>query len=53
MYVNFMDLEKAYDGVNREALWNVLRMYDVAGKLLNGVKIIHFNSLACVRIKGG
>ena len=29
MYVSFMDLEKAYNRVSREALWQVLRMYDV------------------------
>ena len=45
VYVGFMDLEKAYDRVNREALWQVLRMYDVGGKLLNGIK--------SVRVKGG
>ena len=28
-------------------------MYDVGGKLLNGIKSIYVNSLACVRIKGG
>ena len=38
VYVGLMDLEKAYDRVNREALWQVLRMYDVGGKLLNGIK---------------
>ena len=27
-----MDLEKEYDMVNREALWQVLKMYDVVGK---------------------
>ena len=32
-----MDLEKACT-VNREALWHVLRMYDVGDKLLNGIK---------------
>ena len=25
----FIDLEKPYDRVSREALWQVLRMYDV------------------------
>ena len=51
--LGFMELEKAYNRVNREALWQVLRMYDVGGKLLNGIKSIYVNSLACVRVKGG
>ena len=29
VYVGFMNLEKAYDRVNREAFWQVLKMYDV------------------------
>ena len=52
MYVGFMGLEKTYDSVNREALWQVLKMYHVCGKLLNGIKSIYVNSLACVRVKG-
>ena len=28
-------------------------MYDVGGKLLNGIKSIYVNSLACVIVKGG
>ena len=32
--MGFMDLEKVY----REALWQVLRMNDVGGKRLNGIK---------------
>ena len=53
MYVAFVDLEKTYDRVNREALSQVLRMYDVCGKVLNGIKSMYANSLACVRVKGG
>ena len=45
VYVSFMDLEKAYDKVNREALWQVLRMYDVDGKLLNGFKSMYVNKM--------
>ena len=52
MFVGFIDLEKVNDRVNRETLWQVLRMYDVAGKLLNGIKIVYVNSLACVGVKG-
>ena len=48
-----MYLEKACDRVNREALWQVPRMYDVSDKLLNGIKRMYVNSSACVRIKGG
>ena len=51
VYLGFMDLRKAYDRVNREALWQILRMFDVGGKLLNGIKSIHVNNLACVRVK--
>ena len=49
----FINLEKLYDRVNRKALWQVLRMFDVGGKLLGGIKsmyIFYFNSLACVRM---
>ena len=47
-----MDLEKAYKRVNKEALWQVLRMYDVGGKLLSGIKSMYVDSLACVKLKG-
>ena len=36
--MGFRDLEKTYDRVNREVLRQVLRMYDVGGKLLDGIK---------------
>ena len=29
VHVDFMDLKKVYDRVNREAIWQVLRIYDV------------------------
>ena len=51
VYVSFIDLEKAYDMVNKEALWQVLRMYDVEGKLLSGIKGMYVDSSACVRVK--
>ena len=36
-----------------EALSQVLRMYDVRGKLLSGIKSVYTSSLACVREKRG
>ena len=53
MYVGFKDLEKGYDRINREALRQVLRMYDVGDKLLGGIKSMYVDSLACVSVKGG
>ena len=46
VHVGFMDLEKAYDRFNREVLWQVRRIYDVGGKLLNGINSMYVNSLA-------
>ena len=45
VYFAFMDLEKAYDRVDRGALWQVLRMYGLGGKLLGGYR-------ACMKITG-
>ena len=53
LYVGFIDLEKAYDRVNREGLWQVFRMHDVGAKLLSGIKSMYVDSLAFVRVKGG
>ena len=51
--MGFMDLEMVYDRVNRKSLWQVLRIYDVGDTLLNGIKSMFVNSLACVRVKRG
>ena len=37
MYFAFLDLEKVYDRVDRDAMWNVLRLYGIGGRLLLGV----------------
>ena len=45
------DLEKAYDNVDREGLWQVLRLYGIGGRLLNAVKSFYVESRACVRVR--
>ena len=50
VYFAFLDLEKAYDRVDRKALWNVLRIYGVGGRLLRAVKSMYESSKACVRV---
>ena len=52
-YLGFIDLEKVYDRINREDLWQVLRMHDFGSKLLSRIKSMYVNCLACVRVKGG
>ena len=53
VYVGFIDLEKVYNWVNREASWQVLRMYDMEGKLLSSIKILHVDSSNCVKVNVG
>ena len=38
LYVNFVDYEKAFDSVDRETLWKVLRHYGVPKKLVNMIR---------------
>ena len=47
-----MDLEKAYDRVDREALWNVLKIYGVGGQLMEGIKAFYREASACVKVDG-
>ncbi len=41
VFATFMDLEKAYNRVNRQGLWKVLRIYGVKGKLLKAEKSMY------------
>ncbi len=38
-----MDLEKAYDMVAREALWRVLQVYGIGGRLMRVIKSFQKN----------
>ena len=50
VYFAFLDLEKKYSRVDRDAMWNVLRLYGIGGRLLQGVKSLYVRSKACVRV---
>ena len=50
MYFAFLDLEKVYDRVDRDAMWNVLRLYGIGGILLRGVESLYVGSKARVRV---
>ena len=51
MVVACVDLEKAYDWVGRDKLWNVLGEYGVKGRLLRAIRSLYKKSEACVRVK--
>ena len=38
LYINFVDYEKAFDSVDRETLWRLLRHYGVPNKIVNIIR---------------
>ena len=50
MAVACVDLEKAYDTVRRDKLWQVLEEYGIHGRLLGAVREFYKKSEACVKI---
>ena len=49
MSAGFMDLEKTYDEIRKKEPLQILRVYDVDGKLINDIKRIY---ITCIRVKG-
>ncbi|KAL6118109.1 uncharacterized protein ACO6RY_15768 [Pungitius sinensis] len=47
-----VDLEKAYDRVPREKMWEVLREYGVRGSLLGAIQSLYAQRESCVRVLG-
>ena len=45
-----MDLEKAYDAIDRYGMWQRLRVYGVAGKFLKAVHSFYVDIRACFRV---
>ena len=46
----FIDLEKAYDTIDRRGMWQMLRVYGVGGKLLKAEQRFYIDSRACVQV---
>ena len=44
----FMDLEKAYDTIDRHGMWQMLRVYGVGGKLLKAVQSFYEDAIGRV-----
>ncbi len=43
-----MDLEKAYDRSDWTAMWDVLKVYGVGGRLMNEVKAFYEDEKTCI-----
>ncbi len=52
LYAAFMDLEETYDRVDREALWNVLKICGVGGQSVEGIMAFYRVASACVKTVG-
>ena len=47
-----MDLEKAYDTIDRHGMWQMLRAYGVGGKLLKAVQSFYVDSTSQGAVNG-
>jgi hypothetical protein len=50
VFVGFMDLEKAYDRGDRQAMWDALMIYGVGNNILDVIKSMYEESMFFVRI---
>nr|KAG5688202.1 hypothetical protein BaRGS_027797 [Batillaria attramentaria] len=46
LFINFIDYEKAFDSVDREALWKLLRHYGVPGKIISLIQCT-YQDMSC------
>ena len=52
LYMNFVDFRKAFDSVDRDVAWKILRHYGLPEKFINIIKTLH-NDFSCQVIHNG
>ena len=52
LYLLFVDFEKAFDSVDREAMWRILRHYGIPDKIINMLKV-QYEGFTCQVLHGG
>jgi hypothetical protein len=52
LFLCFIDIQKAYDSVDRNFLWKVCRCYGISDKLTRLLELLHSKTKARVRING-
>ena len=53
LFLCFVDLQKAYDSVDRTLLWQVLTRFGVPPQMLAVIRQFHDGMRACVRSEDG
>ena len=53
IFLCFVDLQKAYDSVDRTLLWDVLARFGVPGEMITVIRQFHDGMRACVRLDDG
>ena len=53
LYLLFIDFEKAFDSVDRDTLWKILKYYGVPDKLVKMIIALYEDSECCVRTENG
>ena len=51
-FIAFIDFSKAYDGINRSKLFQVLQAQGLKGKILRSLQSLYHNYECCVRVNG-
>ena len=51
LYITFVDYEKAFDSVNRQTLWQLLRHYQIQEKITNIIRN-SYEGMTCMVVDG-
>ena len=52
LYLLFVDFEKAFNSLDREAMWRILRHYGIPNKIINMLKV-QYQGFTCQVLLGG
>ena len=52
IFITFVDFKKAFDSINREIMFSILRHYGIPEKIVNAIKTIYKNSRSAVIVEG-
>jgi len=52
LYAAYVDLSRAFDSVNRDALWQILELRGVSPTILARIKSLYVNCTASVQVNG-